>query len=166
VKRALPLALGAALLGAGCVERSLLVESDPPGARLFVNGLPTGTTPARVRYVHDGRFDVRLEKEGHHSVHGEVTTRRAVDAVPGPDFVAENVWPGRIRRCTRAFFVLPPLKADSYTKEEVAALLRQAEDFRARAKASLAEPGTPLPTPPERRGRGLVDPFPGAGPSR
>ena len=160
------LALAAASVCGGCVERVLVVESDPPGARVWVNGALRGTTPARVRYVHEGRFDVRVEKEGYESVASEVTTRTGIDAVPGPDFVAENVFPGVIRRRTLVRLRLPPLKPQSYTREELAALVARAEGFRARAKAAASEPGTPLPTPPGRRSTSPVQPLPGPPPTR
>jgi hypothetical protein len=152
------LAAGAAL--SGCVERTLLVVTDPPGARLTVNGVDRGVTPRVIRYVHDGRFDVRVEKEGYESLAAEVTTCTRLDAVPGPDFVAENLWPGRIRRQTVAHLRLPPLKRESYTKAEVEALLRRAEAFRAEAKAAIREPGTPVPAPAGPPPRLPVDPFP------
>jgi hypothetical protein len=145
----------------GCVERTLLVASDPPGARVWINGAPRGTTPATIPYVHDGRFEVRLEKVGYRSVAAEVTTCTRLDAVPGPDFVAENLWPGRIRRRTPAFFRMVPNKEEPYTTEELQGLVDQAKAFRARAKAALAEPGTPRPTPEASRPSSPVDLFPG-----
>jgi hypothetical protein len=160
-------ALGAALAGAlacgGCVERTLLVVSDPPGARLSVNGVPRGVTPRVIRYVHDGRFDLRLEKEGYESLAVEVTTCTRLDAVPGPDFVAENLWPGRIRRQTVEHVRLTPLKDRSYTKEEVRALLARGDAYRRKARAAMQEPGTPRPRPGPPPSV-PVDPFPGPEP--
>ena len=43
-----------------------------------------GTTPVRVPYVYEGRFDVRVEKEGYESAAVEVTTPTRLDAVPDP----------------------------------------------------------------------------------
>jgi hypothetical protein len=157
--------LAGALLSAGCVERALLVQSDPPGAQLFVNGVARGATPATIRYVHEGRFELRAEKAGYESVATEVTTRTRLDAVPGPDFVAENLWPGRIRRTTPVTLRLPPLKRESYTKEEVAGLVDRAKAFRAKARAAVSEPGTPSPTPRAQRPGSPVDPFPAPPPT-
>jgi hypothetical protein len=146
--------LGSAALGllaAGCVERTLLVRTDPPGARVFVDGRDAGTSPATIRHVHPGRFAVRVEMEGYESIADEVTTPTTVDALPGPDFFAENVWPGTIRRQTVASYRLIPLRRDSYTKEELLALKRAAEEFRAKARAAVAEPGTPTSSKPAPR---------------
>jgi hypothetical protein len=137
-----------ALLAAGCVERTLLVRTDPPGARVWVNGRDAGTTPATVPYAHPGRFAIRIEKPGYHSIAAEVTTPTTIDAVPGPDFFAENVWPGTIRRQTVADYRLAPLSSDSYTRAELEALWRAGEAFRAKAREAIAEPGTPSPTRP------------------
>ena len=130
----------------GCVDRSLLIRSEPTGARLWVNGVERGTTPQVVRYVHEGRFDVRLEKEGYEAVADEVVTRTRWDAVPGPDFFADNL-PVRIRRQTDAFFRLKPLP-ESYSEEELRAIVRQGEAFRKKAEEAANEPGTPRPRRP------------------
>jgi hypothetical protein len=164
------LGLAALLLAAaasgGCVERALLVRSDPPGARVFVNGVDRGVTPARIRYVHEGRFEVRVEKAGYESVATEVTTPSRWDALPGPDFVAENLSPRKIQRLTPVNLTLPPLKKESYTKEEIAELVKRAKAFRDEAKAAAAEPGLPRPTPPSGRSSTPVDPFPSSPPTR
>lgn len=132
----------------GCVERVLVVESHPPGARVFVDGTDRGATPVRVPYVHEGRFRVRLEMEGYDAVADEIVTRTGPDAVPGIDFFAENVWPGRIRRTTVRRYDLPPLKPSSYTEAEIEALLRRADGFRDRTQREVREPGTPSPSRP------------------
>lgn len=49
---------------AGCVERRLFIDSDPPGALVWLNDAQLGRTPVDVRIVHDGTYDLRLEKEG------------------------------------------------------------------------------------------------------
>jgi len=145
------LAAALSLCAGGCVERALLVRTDPPGARVWVNGKDRGTTPVRVPYVYEGRFDVRVEKEGYESAAVEVTTPTRLDAVPGPDFFAEN-GPWRIRRETPADIRLVPLRRTPYAKEELEAIKRRGEDFRAKARAAATEPGTPAPTRPEPQG--------------
>lgn len=49
----------------GCLQRSLLVESNPPGARVFFNGQEKGTTPVEFDFKWYGGHKVRLEKEGY-----------------------------------------------------------------------------------------------------
>ena len=148
-RRGAGLLLGAiaSVVLSGCVERTLLVRTDPPGAHVWVNGTDRGTSPVTVRYVHEGRFDVRIEKDGYESVADEVTTVTHLDAVPGPDFFAEN-GPWHIRRETAADYRLVPLRKTPYTAEEILALRRRAEAFRDKARAAAVEPGTPVPTRP------------------
>src|SRR5262245_5103758 len=63
----------AALALTGCgMRRVLVIETNPPGARLTVNGYEHGTTPQRIRYMNDGLFTVRIEKEGYESIADEV----------------------------------------------------------------------------------------------
>jgi len=138
---------GLALALGGCVERSLLIQSDPSGAKVWVNGVDRGTTPVTVRYVHPGRFDVRLQKEGYATVAEEVTTPTTIDAVPGPDFFYEN-GPWRLSRQTEVTIPLTPLPATRLSREQQRDVLHRAEAFKAEAEAAASEPGTPTPTRP------------------
>ncbi|QXD13893.1 protein kinase [Rhodocaloribacter litoris] len=42
----------------------LVVRSDPPGARLFVDGTERGVTPATLASLPPGRYEVELRREG------------------------------------------------------------------------------------------------------
>ena len=56
----------ASLLAAGCgVERTLRVQSDPPGALVYLNGDEAGRTPMRKTFLWYGTYDVQLRKEGY-----------------------------------------------------------------------------------------------------
>ena len=39
----------------------MLFESDPSGAKVFVNGFEKGTTPAQIKVKADDRVDFRLD---------------------------------------------------------------------------------------------------------
>ena len=95
-KRAVRVLIALVLVAAGCVERALVVESDPPGARVWVNGMDAGETPARVRFQHYGRYRIVLRKPGFEK-------REEVERVRTPwyqyfpiDFFAEFIWPGKV----------------------------------------------------------------------
>jgi len=141
--------LAAAGLAGGCIERTLVVDSVPAGAHVFVNGKDRGTTPVSIPYTHEGRFEIRLEKEGYESRAEEIETRSRIDAIPGPDLVLENM-PGPNRRVVRETFEMTRLKASSYTTAEMDAFLAQAQAFRAKAAGSFTEEGTPTATRPPR----------------
>jgi hypothetical protein len=51
------MALGA-LSSTGCVERYLRIDSDPPGARIYVNGEDKGVTPIEMPFGHYGTLRV------------------------------------------------------------------------------------------------------------
>lgn len=42
-------------------KRNVLFESDPSGAKVFVNGFEKGVTPAQIKVKADDRIDFRLE---------------------------------------------------------------------------------------------------------
>ncbi len=42
-----------------------MIESDPPGALVFLNGQEVGRTPATVPFDWYGEYDVVLRKEGY-----------------------------------------------------------------------------------------------------
>ena len=49
----------------GAQAGSLYVASNPPGARVFVDGKPVGTAPVRVPEVPSGPHVIRLELPDH-----------------------------------------------------------------------------------------------------
>ena len=56
------------LCAGGCVQRTLQVESNPPGALVYLNGEEAGRTPMRKNFVWYGTYDVQLRKEGYHTL--------------------------------------------------------------------------------------------------
>jgi hypothetical protein len=49
----------------GCVERSIEVRSDPPGARVYLDREFKGLTPLSIPFHHYGTREVAVEKEGY-----------------------------------------------------------------------------------------------------
>jgi hypothetical protein len=49
----------------GCVERTLLLRSDPPGAVVVVNGDEVGVAPAKVHFESYGKFEVVMSAARH-----------------------------------------------------------------------------------------------------
>lgn len=141
--------LVAALAVSGCVERTLMITSDPIGARAFVNGKDVGVTPVTIPFVHNQRFEYRIERPGYRSVAGEVTTPSTWDSVPGIDFFAENAYPGRIRRQTVRVVKLERL-TEAPSRAELEAKFRQADAFRVRAETETGGEDIPAPTRPDR----------------
>jgi TonB family protein len=60
----------------GTREGVLLVDSEPPGAQVYLDGKPLGATPVAGVEVNFGRHVLRIEKEGRDPVSAEVDVKR------------------------------------------------------------------------------------------
>jgi len=69
MKRYLPVTLAAAcLVITGCygqVQRTITIESEPPGAVLWLNDNEVGRTPCTVPFTWYGTYGIRLEYPGY-----------------------------------------------------------------------------------------------------
>jgi len=90
-------ALAAGLAVTGCygqVQRTITIESEPPGALCWLNDNEVGRTPVTVPFTWYGTYGVRLEAAGYEAL---VTTAK-VSAPPYEwiplDLAAETVVPG------------------------------------------------------------------------
>lgn len=54
---------------AGCVERTIKVTTQPQGATVILNDEEVGRTPADVRFLWHGTYDVIVRKEGYQTLH-------------------------------------------------------------------------------------------------
>src|SRR5262245_33218461 len=123
----------ATALLAGCVERTVSITSDPPGALVWLNDREVGRTPVDVKFDYYGTYDVRLEREGSEPL---MTSGKA-DApwweFVGIDLIAEAL-PFRFHSHIKWNYVLEPATGDR------AALIGRAEALRDRE--------SPHPPPP------------------
>jgi len=122
----------------GCVERTITITSDPPGALVWLNDREIGRTPVDVGFVYYGTYDVRLEKDGHEPLMTKGAARPPWwDNIP-VDFFAE-VAPVDLHADVRWHYTLEQVREDR------AALLDRAGELRLRIGA---EPASPAPTQP------------------
>ncbi|MBX3322509.1 MAG: PEGA domain-containing protein [Phycisphaeraceae bacterium] len=91
----------------GCIQRRIVVTSDPPGAIVWLNDTEIGRTPAETAFTYYGRYDVRLELPGYQSLHTSRRTRAPFHEYPGPDLVA-TVIPHRFSTVIEWHFELEP----------------------------------------------------------
>ena len=132
----LPVAVLLAL--AGCVERKMLIRSDPPGALLSIDGEETGlVTPAEVPFDFGGTRAVTLSSAGH-----KVLDARAELSDPWftyfpLDIGAEFLWPGTIRDGQTFDFKLEPY-ATELTAGLMAAAKKRLGEVKLRAAAHRA----------------------------
>ena len=94
---------------AGCVERRFLVESNPPGAAVFVNGDYKGTTPVSVPFTYYGKYDITLARDGYATQTVQSRFRRPWFQYFPLDFVAENLYPLHIQDNRKLQVDLQPL---------------------------------------------------------
>lgn len=128
------LALLALLLALpACVERKMIVRSDPPGAAVYLNrsGEPAGTTPLELPFSYYGTYEVRLEREGCRPLEAKAPVPAPWYEYPVLDFVTELVLPVKIRDHREFDFALEPRppEPDLSTTEAVE---RYAEEARKR----------------------------------
>jgi hypothetical protein len=56
--------LGCVVLG-GCVEQTMTIQSDPPGALVYLNDQELGRTPVTRDFTWYGDYDVQVRLEGY-----------------------------------------------------------------------------------------------------
>ncbi len=110
---ALLLASGLALHG--CVERKLVIRSDPPGAEVDLNGNPVGTTPAEIPFTTYGVYDVLLSAPGCARLQTRAVAVPPWYEVIPLDFFFEHVWPFTLHDRQEFFFTLMPSDTASDT---------------------------------------------------
>src|SRR5437016_3013952 len=52
----------------GCVERTLTVQTNPPGALVYLNDQEFGRTPVTRDFLWYGNYDVEVRKEGYRTI--------------------------------------------------------------------------------------------------
>lgn len=62
------LLLGLISLGGCAVKRTMVLESEPTGALVFLNGEEVARTPAEIPLEWYGKYDVTVRKEGYETL--------------------------------------------------------------------------------------------------
>ncbi len=114
------------LFFAGCVERTLIIRSDPVGAEVIVNGEPSGLTPVRIPFHTYGTFEVIASHPGHHRLREAVPVKPPWYETMPLDFFVENLWPFTVRDDHAVTLTLRPLSLlDETALEERERRLRE-----------------------------------------
>ena len=120
------------LLVAGCVKRSILIETDPPGAQLWINEHEIGKTPVLYDFITHGRYKFRLEKSGFKPITAREMIRAPIYEWIGIDFVSEWVLPVHLKDFHHFRYTLnsqPPMeRAVVETSEDVQKLVAKLRD--------------------------------------
>ncbi len=112
-------------MSSGCVQRRILVRSNPPGAQVYIDNYEIGTTPCSTSFTYYGTREIRVVKDGYETL----VVRQPF---PTPwyqyvpiDFVTENLWPQEIRDERVVDYTLIPQRI-----EPTSQLLGRAEQLR------------------------------------
>jgi len=62
------LILAVVLTAAGCVRRSMSIQTEPPGALVYLNGEEVGRTPLQRDFLWYGTYEVVIRKEGNETL--------------------------------------------------------------------------------------------------
>ena len=116
------------IAAAGCVQRTIRISSDPPGALVYLNDKEVGRTPVAVPFLFYGTYDVRLEHEGYKPMWTAQKTNAPWWEIPGLDLIAEAI--PNVKTEQRWHFVLELMP---YVDDET--LIDRAKQMR----ASLAD---------------------------
>src|SRR5262245_31264380 len=90
------------------VRRRLNVNSNPPGALVYVDNQQIGTTPCSVDFVYYGTREIRLIKPGFETLTVNQPIPTPWYEVPGIDFISENLVPTKIRDNRTVTYNLAP----------------------------------------------------------
>ena len=123
------------LFGAGCVERKMVITSEPSGADVWVNEQWHGKTPYELPFKHYGVFSVRIEAVGYYPMYVKEPVSAPLYEKPGLDLVSEAAVPGTIHDNRAMHYVLQKIEAP----DEVSAVLDRANDMITRTDEVVAE---------------------------
>jgi hypothetical protein len=131
--------------GCGSVEQTMTIDSNPPGALVYMNDQEIGRTPVTRDFTWHGNYDVELRKDGYEPL----KTHKWVVApkwnwVPADLFV--NILPLHLHEHQHLSFTLQPV-AETAVQPDV--LMARAEEMRAQLESSkfTAPPATRPATP-------------------
>lgn len=89
--------MAAAALLAGCVERTVKVQTDPPGALVTINDEEVGVSPVKFSFLWYGDYELILRRPGYQTMRTHFMLEAPWYQLPPADLVAEALVPWTIR---------------------------------------------------------------------
>ncbi|MFH1418294.1 MAG: PEGA domain-containing protein [Planctomycetota bacterium] len=113
----------------GCIERTVSINTEPEGAKVFLNDQEVGQSPITVPFTWYGDYDIIIRKRGFKTVHTHHNIRTPWYSLPGIDFFTECLMPFTVHddRVLDAYVLEPQQLPDKDT------LLDAGEAMRAEA---------------------------------
>jgi hypothetical protein len=131
------------LLAGGCVgvRRQLIVNSQPPGALVYLNGDEIGRTPVTYDFTYYGTMDLRLRKDGYETLEATPKVWAPWWQVPPIDLIAEAFSATDKHALS---YELTPKQQDAPPEE----LVRRGEELRLQLESShVKKPAAPTTAP-------------------
>jgi hypothetical protein len=127
----------------GCVERRFVITSNPPGAAVYRDGQLLGGTPVDDYFIYYGNREYVLVLDGYETLKVQQPAPTPWYEIPPFDFVAENLWPFKIRDIRRPEpYQLQPLQVPNPNQ-----ILDRAGQLRNSGRALGSQPTQPAPLP-------------------
>jgi hypothetical protein len=120
------------LLAGGCVQRTMTINSDPPGAVVVMNDQELGRTPLTKDFIWYGTYDVQVRMDGYETLS---TRQRVIAPVwqwPPFDLAAE-LWPGHAKDQRHFFYTLKPISTTQVSPET---MLARSAELRSKLESS------------------------------
>jgi len=121
----LALLMLAGLACSGCVQRRLMIRSQPEGAFVTIDKLGIGFTPVSVPFTYYGTREIQLEKDGFKTVRVDQRVRPPWFERFPISFVTENFWGSELRDERLLDFKMEPKERTNENQ-----LLDRANDLR------------------------------------
>ena len=123
--------LGVVVSLGGCVQRTMRVESDPPGALVYMNFQEVGRTPLERDFTWYGTYDVQVRQEGYEPLKARTAVIAPWWQWPPFDLFAEFIPGLRDERTIR--YTLKPATTQPV---EPGQILGRAEQLRGQLESS------------------------------
>jgi hypothetical protein len=143
-------ATAALLLMGGCVEQTMTITTDPPGALVSLNGQELGRTPLQQDFIWYGNYDVAVRKDGYQTLKTHKWVKAPWWNWPPFDLIADCL-PWQIRDHEHLKFALAPVTSAA-TQPSV--LMERAMEMQGQLQSSehTRTPSTQPTSQPSRRG--------------
>jgi hypothetical protein len=140
------------LVAGGCVgvRRQLTVNSQPPGALVYMNGDEIGRTPLTYDFTYYGTMDLRLRKQGYETLEDKPKVWAPWWQIPPIDLIAEAF--SATDRHTLSY-ELTPKRQDAPPEE----LVRRGEELREQLESSHVSKPTTAPVKSSVDAKGLKE---------
>lgn len=105
---------------AGCVERELFIQTNPPAAEVWINGRLEGDSPLTLPFNYYGCRDVELRKEGYRAQRTHLELSSPWYQHFPFDFFFDVLWPGTLTDRHEILFELEPyMPKDIHDRDQI-----------------------------------------------